>query len=520
MGTDTGKKRLPAAAVGWLLLGTAAAALGVHGRWDVAIAAWLYSLFLLRATRSSGVVWGIVAVLVATTGVAAYWLFESGLAVLSPFLLLLSLINMILAVPYLLDRLLFQRLGARSGLLATLVFPTARVLAEYAAGRLSPAGEVYGSLAVTQHGNLPVLQLAAITGGAGITFLLAWFASAGNWVFEQRASWPKIRTVVTTFSAVFLVVVVYGGVRLSLADPAQETVRVAGVSPARELAEQRSTVIDSFDSPEAIAAADPAPIRSVVAAANEDLLASTEREALAGARLVVWSEAAAQVYEEDASALLLQVGEIASQTGAYVLVGLGIYLHEAPYLRNQAILIDPTGAVSWTFDKAHPVPGMETYPGGDGQIRTTDTPFGRLSSIICFDANFPAVTSQGGVAGVDIMIVPGMDWLEFGRTHTEQVALRAVENGYSLVRQDAPGFSQAVDYQGKVLASADYFGMSQETMVANVPISGERTIYSRVGDLFIVVCLVCLVCLVGLVALGMVRLRSRAADGFRGQAEC
>ena len=43
------------------------------------------------------------------------------------------------------------------------------------------------SLAYTQYGNLPLLQVISLTGAYGVSFLIAWFASVGNRAWEQRS---------------------------------------------------------------------------------------------------------------------------------------------------------------------------------------------------------------------------------------------------------------------------------------------------------------------------------------------
>ncbi|MEV6115305.1 hypothetical protein AB0L59_23040 [Streptomyces sp. NPDC052109] len=47
---------------------------------------------------------------------------------------------------------------------ATLVFPAGVAAAEFLITRLSPFGTAYGSLAVTQHADLPLLQVVSVTG--------------------------------------------------------------------------------------------------------------------------------------------------------------------------------------------------------------------------------------------------------------------------------------------------------------------------------------------------------------------
>lgn len=187
---------------------------------------------------------------------------------------------------------------------------------------------------------------------------------------------------------------------------------------------------------------------------------------------------------DDKDDLIAEAAALARNYEVYLEIGLGVLTHHSPFMRNQAILVDPQGQVVWTYDKAQPIPGMEQLTPGDGRVPTVDTPYGRLANLICFAADFPDLARQGGSQGVDMMLVPSNDWPEFGAVHTQKAALRAVENGYSLVRQDSNGLAQVMDFQGRVLASSDYFTSDQQTMVAYVPIKGERTIYAMIGDVF------------------------------------
>jgi apolipoprotein N-acyltransferase len=92
-------------------------------------------------------------------------------------------------------------------------------------------------------------------------------------------------------------------------------------------------------------------------------------------------------------------------------------------------LIGPEGNILWTYQKAHPVPGSKSYKRGDGLAPRVRTPCGRLSSVTCYDADFPSMRVEA-----DLMLVPGGDWPEMGQVHTLKMAsLRAIENGYSLL---------------------------------------------------------------------------------------
>ncbi|GAB3946185.1 apolipoprotein N-acyltransferase [Kribbella albertanoniae] len=483
----------------WLLVGTAGSLLAYHGRWGMPLAAWVFAIFLLRFTRSTRVLSGAVGIWVAYVLGGAFYLAESGIEVFTPMFALILVYSTLLAVPYLLDRLLIARLP---GLVGALVFPTAMVGAEYVLGALSPMGVALSSLGTTQHANLPLIQLASITGTYGITFILAWFSTTVLHIWERRLHWPDIRLATTVHAAVLALVLVGGTVRIAFFAPDAQTVRVATVSPAKAVDDRSNGLLTQYDDLERLTAGDPAVVRPALALVSNDLLKSTEREAAAGAQIVVWPEAGTLVREADRDALLLQIAAVARQTGIYINAGLLVLTQKAPYYaRNQAVLIDPRGKALWTYDKSKPVPGMDMIEPGDGKVPVVDSPVGRIANVICFDADFPSLMRQQ--PNVDLMLVPSNDWQEFGRTHTEKAALRAVENGYSLIRADSRGQAGAFDPLGRSVGSVDYFTAEQQTMVVSVPTHGLRTLYTRIGDVFT------WLCLAGLVLLTLTALRRR-----------
>jgi apolipoprotein N-acyltransferase len=109
------------------------------------------------------------------------------------------------------------------------------------------------------------------------------------------------------------------------------------------------------------------------------------------------------------------------------------------------------------------------------------------------------------------MLVPALDWPGIDPFHTHNATFRAIENGYSLVRQTSQGLAMTVDYQGHVLAATDYFKTDQQAMIAFVPVKGVHTIYALVGDLFTWLCIAGLFLLVGLVAFTHFRKRLHAS---------
>ncbi len=66
--------------------------------------------------------------------------------------------------------------------------------------------------------------------------------------------------------------------------------------------------------------------------------------------------------------------------------------------------------------------------------------------------------------------------------------MRAIENGFSLVRPTGSGILLVTDPLGRTLAWQDTDRPGTHVLVANVPTTRVVTLYSRVGDLFSWLC--------------------------------
>jgi apolipoprotein N-acyltransferase len=472
----------------WLALAFALCLCAFNGRWDIPLAAWLYPLFLLRFVRTHRPATGFLGACLVNVAATGIWLYQTGLPLNG--LLLAGMVGgaLCFALPYLADRLVSPRLG---GWVSTLIFPLSFVTVDYLKMLVSPIGSM-PSLAYTQYGDLPLLQLLSVTGIAGIVFLITWFASMANRAWEEHFAWGKIGGGTLLYGSLLASVLLGGGARLAFLPPEAQTVRVAGISvpptvvtQAFKPAEHALTALFSGTGTQA----DRALARAACKTIDDDLLLRSEREASAGAKIIVWPEGGGAILQEDEPALLAQAAAVAQKMHIYLEMGQGVLARQAPYGQDKAILIDPQGRVIWSYEKAHPVPGQDHLIPGAGLVPTVDTPYGRISNVICFDGNFPALLRQAGQASVDLMLVPSNDWREIDPWHAQNSTFRAIENGFSLVRQTSHGLSIAVDYEGRVLASSDYFVTQEQVMVAFVPTKGVQTIYALVGDLFAQLCL-------------------------------
>ncbi|MDI5979333.1 apolipoprotein N-acyltransferase [Amycolatopsis magusensis] len=460
--------------------GVALLVLTVHTNWASPLAAWLFAIPLLLFTARRG----LLKVLGALAIGMVVWLAATSLAFVPEALLAFAALTLLQWLAFVAHRLLTPRLP---GFLGTLVFPTVLAAAEYLFPVLIRFGD-YGALGSTQHANLPLLQLASVTGVYGITFLIGWFASTAVWAWETRNARKFV-----VYGGVLAAVFAAGGARLVFFAPTEQSVRVAAVSPTRA-ADQRSSAAQStmdlkYWRAADVVAADPRATSAAFAPVTDDLLEQTRTQARAGAKIVLWPETHARVLERDHRDLLDRTAVIARETGAYVNIAYALYTGEAPNIRNVSTMITPDGQVAWTYDKSEPTP-MEPMTPGPGELPTVDTPYGRIAGAICYDADFPHLMRQAADKGADLLLVPANDWAEFSELHAEKAVFRNVEYGYSMLRDSAHGLSTAVDAQGRVLAETDWFRTDQQTLVANLPLQARTaTVYSSVGDVFAWLCL-------------------------------
>lgn len=483
-----------------LLVGSLLSFLAAGGRWDVALAAWVAPVLLLRFARSGRWAVSLGLVLIVSIANVVWWAVQSAVPLTALTLGFAAMLGIAYALPYALDRVA-GRLGVVGRLL---VFPMAVAASEFVVGAVSPMGVSYGLRATTQAETLPLIQVVAVTGPYAIGFLVGWFATTANHVWAHP-SWSGARRPAALFAAVLLAVIVGGQARLALAlnDIGGAHIRIAGITPSMDAQDSARRLFaegNGARGPENSTILERQ--RAAYGVVEAELFQSTRQAAAAGADIVVWSETAATALAADRSALLTRAAALAREQGVYLNVAVG-----EPFARNQTVLIDPAGRRLWVYDKNHPVPGMEPVPPRANPVPVVATPFGRLSNVICFDADFPALAR----VDADIMLVPGWDWPEMGRVHTLRMArLRAVENGYALFRQDYDGQSAAFDRFGQVLASQDTTGRARHVMIAEVPSRGVRTIYNRTGDVFAWACLAGLVLATGL---SLARRREGRASG-------
>ena len=467
-------------------LAAGAALLPVFMRWPVPPAAWVALTLLVHAVRGLPPAVGLPSLFVAL--VVAVSAGKWGIIPMSGPLYFVAVagISSSLAVPFGIDRFAITKLP---GGIATLVFPAAWVAIEFLESRWSP-GATWGSIAYTQFGYLALMQVAAIVGIWGISFLVAWFASTVEYAWAHGFASSAARLPLLAYATVFALVAIGGAVRLAAAPTDRPSLRVATLNRPRDLfiPGEMTRITEASITP-----AEREPLRAKLHSLHEWFLEGSRREARAGSRLIVWPEGNLLVYKDDEAAFLERARDLAISERIHLAMGMAtIHLGERLPFENKLVLIDSAGTTRMSYLKSHAVAGWEAgiMRVGDGRVPVVATDAGRMAGMICFDGDFPEFVRQAAQGEADVIILPVNDWLAVKDLHFRMAAFRSIENGLPLVRAAASGLSAAFDPWGRLLAVSDYFATGDGTMTAQVPMGRVSTPYARTGDWFAWGCVV------------------------------
>jgi len=439
-----------------------------NGRWIIPIAAFIAPIFLIRFYRFHKTFKGFLFIVLA--GWISNIFIWKGMIPMSGFFyyFIMFIMSVSTALTFLLDRVFTQKI---KGIISTLVFPSAYVLMEFIVVSTNPSGS-YGTLAHTQT-SLPLLQIFSVTGIWGLVFIITWTSSIINWLWDYSFERSKINLAFLIFGVPFLAVILFGQSRLFINDK-NETVRIASINISKAALKNRHN----------------ANVDSIAEKANDDFLTNCEIASSSGAKVVFGIETVISINKDLEDEFIKKAKVIAKKESIYLGLPMEVIPKDYPEVRpeNKIIWISPEGQVLFTYHKAKPTPGEGNY--GDGIIKYFDSPYGRISSTICFDMDFPSLISQVNKMNIDIMLVPGNDWQEITPYHTYVASARAIEQGFNMVRAASRGLSASFDYKGQILSSMDYFNTDDLILYSDIPTRGQTTIYSILGNYFAYLCIV------------------------------
>ncbi|MCX5699256.1 MAG: apolipoprotein N-acyltransferase [Candidatus Omnitrophica bacterium] len=385
--------------------------------------------------------------------------------------------------------------------------PASWVLLEYSRSYLF-TGFPWALIGLSQYKNLPIIQIADITGAWGVSFIVMMINAA---IYtEVRSQKPegggKQKLIIPIL--ILAVVLIYGYYKIYC------TLNPAPCTPIKISVVQGNISQDLKWDKQAVG-----------------FIQNRYRELTSGAAadkpaLIIWPEASVPgVWGRD-DAEFAQVFSLAGQLHTNLLVGAVSYFNQNYF--NSALFINQLGSPAATYNKLHLVPFGEYIPLknifpfletfaliGDIQpgreytifrlypallerpVRASAQPV-NFGVLICFEDLFPELSREFIKKGARFLVnITNDAWYKEGSApyqHFAASVFRSVENRVYLARAANTGISGLVDPAGRILGTVanaqgkeifvqGYY--SQSICLA----ADKRTIYNRYGDFFVVFCL-------------------------------
>lgn len=344
---------------------------------------------------------------------------------------------------------------------ASFLFPATMIVLEWIQYTFTPLGS-WGSIGYSQVGEHIVLQTLSLVGLGGLGFVIYTVNVLGaSWWLGNKNVYRTLRHIVP----IVIGLVIYGSLRVGLFESqSQKMVKVAAVGT------------------ESVAGGLPLPSQEKNLSDFNVLFERTKKAAEMGSEMVVWNEAA---FITEPSYEPLWLDSMTQLADKYDLTLFASYVNVVsldPFkFENKYRLINADGELLMTYLKHEPVPGEPAIRGKE-EIEVYNRNGLNIGGAICYDFDFPYLARAFRKAGADIIGLPSSDWRGIDPLHTEMASFRAIEQGYSILRSTRFGLSAAIDPIGKTNAKMSSNDTNDKVMVAELPVTSIKTLYSLIGD--------------------------------------
>ena len=375
-----------------------------------------------------------------------------------------------------------------------LFIPSAWVILEYIRGHLL-TGFPWALLGYSQYLNLPIIQIADITGALGVSFLVMMINAAVYLVVSHRSSAVSKRKISAVAILCLFPALIYGYYKLRLQTPNTQhpaPIRVsviqANIAQALKwMPSARAYILDEYTE-------------------------LTKKAALEKPELIIWPEAASPGILGEEDWVFEDIFSLAKDAGVPLLIGAVVNEKEKYF--NSALLVDDGGKIAGRYDKLHLVPFGEYIP-----LRKilpfleTVVPIGDITrgqeyaifkvhnstfaALICFEDLFPELSRQFVRKGAQFLVnITNDAWYKETSApfqHLQASVFRAVENRVFLCRCANTGVSGFIMPSGEIVSEVKdksgkkIFIKGLDTRNIGI-LKGPLSFYTHYGDIFVAGC--------------------------------
>ena len=399
------------------------------------------------------------------------WIGITGLNIGADFIIgiYFSIINII---PFIIDNIFYDKISKWK---SALVFPLSVAICEFLFAFCPLANFNIYAFAVRE--NVQFLQIISLFGCYFLSFVIALFSSVLDYTINLYSEEKIISKFIYFYALIILFIYFFGLIRLLIPEE-KGTYNIAssiGMSQYLYTNDEESVL----------------PIEEYINYINDTII----RAKYSNCSIMTYAEEAFAIMDTNRTDIIKQVKELAKNNKIFVLLPLDT-CEDEEHNKNEAILISDEGDILYNYQKQHLIPYIEKdYYEDMGKVEVIDTTLGKITTVICYDINFPDFLNSLSREHFDLLLVPSWDWDGIAEFHSNEIRYKAIEGGFNVVKNTANGIVLSCDMKGRTLSY--YIGKDCEDyfIINTVNKKGIKTLYSYIGFSFNYLYILALVCI-------------------------
>ena len=217
------------------------------------------------------------------------------------------------------------------------------------------------------------------------------------------------------------------------------------------------------------------------------------------AEFISYAERAFAINEEDKDKIVTNVLSFIKIYKITTLLSLDIRYKrkEIRNKENMNILISDEGKILYEYTKHNLIPIVEyDYIPSKKPLKAFETKIGKISTVICYDINYPMFINSLSRNNLDILLVPSWDYPGVDEFQSKEARYKAIEGGFNLIKNTANGVVIASDYKGRIITYFSGENCQDYFIISELYKHGIKTLYSCIGKYFNYIYLVGLIIIV------------------------
>ena len=335
--------------------------------------------------------------------------------------------------------------------------------------------------AYSQLDNIPFLQIISLFGTFFLSFIITLFSSILVYSVNVYLVEKKISKFLYYYIILYIIINIFGGIYLLLPYNKEtiKAVSVMGISQPYYIRHEKDIL----------------PLNVYY-----DYINNTMKKAKdINADFISYAERAFAINEEDKDKIVNTVLNYIKNYKINTLLSLDIR-YKMDKIRNKEnmnIFINSNGKILYEYTKHNLIPIVEfDYIPSKNPLKVLNTPMGKISTVICYDINYPIFINSLSKKHFDMLIVPSWDYPGVAEFQSKEARYKAIEGGFNLIKNTANGVVIASDYKGRIITYYSVENAKDYFIVSELYKHGIKTLYSYIGRYFNIIYLLALIAII------------------------